>query len=116
VLENSLIASASVEPTIWTGLSCEAVPASSRSAKTLASAVASPTMIRLGYRLSWSAWPSRRNSGENSTSRPCSLVIRSEKPTGTVDFTTGTACGATSTTVRITDSTDEVSKASVLGS
>ena len=61
-------------------------------------------------------WPSRRNSGENTTWRPCSAVIRSQNPTGTVDLTTGTAWGATSTTVRITDSTEAVSKASVWGS
>ncbi|KTF08026.1 hypothetical protein MGSAQ_000478 [marine sediment metagenome] len=61
--------------------------------------------------MSCSARPSRRNSGLKIT---CSVPSRARtsrvKPTGTVDLTTITACGASRVTSRITSSTLEVLK------
>ena len=109
-MANSLIASASVEPVNITGPQVSA-PAVSRSAKPCAAGVVSPTMIREGCRLSQSARPSRRNSGENRiASLPCSARIRAVKPTGTVDLTTTVAPGAKRRASEITCSTLAVSK------
>ena len=112
-----MIASASVGSVSRTGTSGSSEPSTSMSAKRRARSDFSPTTIREGCRLSWSAFPSRRNSGEKITwSVPSRLRTSSTKPTGTVDFTTMVAVGLTAATARITASTEVVSKESDSGS
>ena len=68
-------------------------------------------MIRLGYRLSYNALPSRKNSGLNrSFVFAYFLRISPVNPTGTVDFITITARGLTSDARAITSSTESVLK------
>ena len=67
--------------------------------------------MRLGCRLSYSALPSRRNSGENSSRlQPNASAARSVYPTGTVDLMTTSAPGLTLPTSESTASTVEVLK------
>ena len=111
MLANSLIASASVGSVSSTGTSGSSEPSSSRSANCLPRALRSPTTIRDGWRLSWSARPSRRNSGLNTIGSPgVAASIRSVKPTGTVDLTTRVASGAAAWASARTRSTELVSK------
>ncbi len=73
--------------------------------------------MRLGCRLSHSAFPSRRNSGEKMMRREgWAWRIRTVKPTGTVDLMMTVACGACRDTASMTCSTDVVSKCMVSGS
>ncbi len=79
--------------------------------------VSEPTTIREGWRLSWSARPSRRNSGLNRIEAPAwasrSVLVY---PTGTVDLITTVAAGFAARAALVTRSTVEVSKRSVSGS
>ena len=65
VFENNLIASASEEGTNNFGTSFSSDALSSKSANKMARSDISPTMIRDGCKLSYKAFPSRKNSGEN---------------------------------------------------
>ena len=68
-------------------------------------------MIRLGYKLSYSARLSRKNSGLNNKLRtPICARMCWENPTGTVDLITSMASGFASMARPITFSTAEVSK------
>ena len=73
--------------------------------------IASPTTMREGCRLSYSALPSRKNSGEKMRLSQwyCSRAL-AVKPTGTVDLITITALGSMAMTLRITASTLPVLK------
>ena len=83
----------------------------SKSANCSARSDCSPTIILEGYRLSYKAFPSRKNSGENMIfSHPVSSLTFAVYPTGTVDLITITASGLIFITPAITASTDEVLK------
>ena len=64
MFENSLTASASVESVKSTSISSLIAPCCNNPANTLARSLCSPTIIRDGYKLSYKARPSRKNSGE----------------------------------------------------
>ena len=86
-------------------------PSTSRSAKRRARSLTSPTTMRLGWRLSSRALPSRRNSGlKMRLSVPSLSRSPLVKPTGIVDLTTMTASGLVAMTSAMTPSTEEVSK------
>ena len=110
-MANSLIASASVLSVSSTGMSFLTAPSTNKSANTWPCSERSPTTMRLGYKLSCSALPSRKNSGENiKLCVMCFNRMRSVKPTGTVDLITIVACGLMANTSAITDATDLVLK------
>ena len=70
-----------------------------------------PTIILEGYKLSYNALPSRKNSGEKIIfSVSYFFLTLSVYPTGTVDLITIIASLFTLRTSSITCSTDEVSK------
>lgn len=76
-----------------------------------------PTMIREGYKLSYSALDSRRNSGlKRMLWLPVFALICRVYPTGIVDLITMMASGLTDSTISITDSTADVSKKFFCGS
>ena len=73
--------------------------------------MSAPTTMRLGYRLSYSAFDSRRNSGLNRMFfTPYFAFTEAVNPTGTVLLTTMYASGFTRLTSWITLSTALVSK------
>ena len=72
------------------------VAANSSPTRTAACRSSAPTTTRSGWRLSWTAVPSRRNSGLETTvmsSRPVTCSTSVAVPTGTVDLLTTTAPG-----------------------
>ena len=72
------------------------VPAKSSPTRAAADWSSAPTTIRSGWRLSWTAVPSRRNSGLDTTVTSCRPSTRSTtrvEPTGTVDLLTMTVPG-----------------------
>ena len=75
------------------------VAAKSSPTRTAARRSSAPTTTRSGWRLSWTADPSRRNSGLETTvmsARPVTRSTRVAVPTGTVDLLTTTAPGTRS--------------------
>ena len=117
VLANNLTASASVGLIYKTGISVLIAPSCSIFANTSAdlfnfsSFKSVPTIILDGYKLSYKARPSRRNSGENRILLVWYFSLTdSVYPTGTVDLIIIIALGFTSNTCSITLSTEEVSK------
>ena len=105
------MASASVLSVSSTGTSVSTAASASSRAKASPAGPRSPTTIREGWRLSWSARPSRRNSGEKSTrSVPSRSRSAAVNPTGTVDFMTAVARGSISRMSATTCSTLLVSK------
>ena len=86
-------------------------PSISKLAKISARSDFSPTIMRDGYKLSYKALPSRKNSGEKIIlSTPNFAFNCSVKPTGTVDLITIIALGLIDNTSCTTDSTLLVSK------
>jgi hypothetical protein len=65
VLANNFIASASVESVNNVGTSFFIAPCNNRSANNFALSLFSPMTILEGYKLSYKAFPSLKNSGEN---------------------------------------------------
>ena len=65
MFENNLIASASVESVKRISIFSFVAPCSKSEANTLALSLFSPTIIRLGFKLSKRADPSLKNSGLN---------------------------------------------------
>ena len=117
VLANSLIASACLASVSRTGVVGSSAASSIKSANSLPRSERCPTTIRDGCRLSCSALPSRRNSGENRMlSVLCASHMRSANPTGTVDLMTMVASGAMARTCSMTASTELVSKKFASGS
>ncbi|MNI71231.1 hypothetical protein D3C73_1270920 [compost metagenome] len=71
----------------------------------------SPTITLEGYKLSYNALPSRKNSGENIIFCVLNFILASSVyPTGTVDLITKVAFGLILNTLEITLSTLFVSK------
>ena len=69
------------------GISSLIAPSFKRSANTLALSLFSPTTILEGYKLSYKAFPSLKNSGEKiRLSMPYFSFIDLVKPTGIVDL------------------------------
>ena len=116
-MAKSFTASASVNPMNRVSISSFNAPSCKRAANlcdsstSFVSFLSVDTMIRLGYRLSYSALDSRRNSGLNIIFF-VSYFLRTDSvyPTGIVDLMTMMASGFTFKTSSITASTAEVSK------
>ena len=110
-LENSLIASASRVPVNNTGTSTFFDPDNSKFAIFFAFSERSPTTMREGYKLSFKARPSLKNSGEKIMLEvlKCARCV-STKPIGMVDFMMMMHFGAILVTSVMTFSTDVVSK------
>ena len=86
-------------------------PSANKLANFLALSDFSPTIIRDGYKLSYNALPSLKNSGENIIFYVLNIFLTFfVYPTGTVDFITIIASGFTDKTFAITTSTLLISK------
>ena len=111
VLENNLTASASVLSINTTGISSFIAPSINIFANFFALSDCSPTIILDGYKLSYKARPSLKNSGENIILSVSNIALTfSVYPTGTVDLITIVACGFIESTFAITASTLQVFK------
>src|SRR5690625_1111873 len=106
VLANSFVASASVNFVNRTGISSFKAPSANTFAKRLALSDCSPTMILDGYKLSYKALPSLRNSGENMMLSVSNFSLTDfVYLTGMVDLITMTASGLMDYIFSITVST-----------
>ena len=106
MFEKSFTASASVESVNNTGISSFIAPSIKRSANFLALSLCSPTIILEGYKLSYKALPSLKNSGENIIFSVSNISLTLfVYPTGTVDFIIIVASGFIESTLAITAST-----------
>src|SRR5690554_5014893 len=105
------MASASVELVKRIEISFLSAPSAKRLAKVLALSDCSPTIIREGYRLSYKALPSLKNSGEKIILSVLNISLTSfVYPTGMVDLIIITASGLIERTAAMTLSIDLVLK------
>ena len=117
MLANNFIASASVLSVNKTSTSSLIAPSFKRLAKTLALCDISPTTIRLGYKLSYKALPSLKNSGLKIIRSVLNFFDTSfVYPTGIVLLITIMAFSLQERTFEITSSTAEVSNLLVTSS
>ena len=111
MFENNLIASASVGCVKRTGTSLSKAFRSNISAISCPLSEHSPTTIREGYKLSYNAFPSLKNSGEKTIFSVLNFAFNSNVyPTGTVDLIIKVASGRMIRAFSITSSTVEVLK------
>ena len=110
-MANNLTASASVESIYFVSILSFIAPSFNKFANSIALSDFSPTIILDGYKLSYKALPSLKNSGENIIFViPYFFFIDSTYPTGIVDFITIVVSRLIEITFSIMSSTELVSK------